>query len=74
MEKWNPSEPYAGGTIIQIVFGPGMCSEDEQTSIEMKKVGPTEIVGNKKGDPVLELPEEKEEKNFLKLSKGNEGV
>ena len=53
MEKWNPSEPHAGGTIIQIVFGPGMCSEDEQTLIEMKKVGPTEIIGDEKDDPFL---------------------
>ena len=54
-EKWLPSqEPSV--TNIQIVFGPGMISEDEQSIIEMKGGGQPEIINAPEEDPLLGLP------------------
>jgi hypothetical protein len=55
LEAWSPNPPPEGGTTIRIIFGSGFPDEEV---IEVKRGGPTEIVGDEKEGPAFELPEE----------------
>jgi hypothetical protein len=67
-EKWLPSQESAV-TNIQILFAPGMMSEEEQNIVQMKKIGPTQIEGSKSGEDLPDLFTEDLEDVFDKPDK-----
>ena len=56
-EKWLPSQESAV-TNIQILFAPGMMSEEEQKVVELKREGKPEIINVPGEDLLLEWLEE----------------